>query len=226
MDNVSKDKAEGVAQVMAYFDRGASGLAKSIAGLVADPEATVSEARTQLQEIAPTLAYIDQPNHAMASSLFYCAINLAVYLKLRDQGIDAHAYGEAMLKHLETLPAPSASDDGDEAGGGGARDWRGPGTHPGEFVVENVAADENEFARGFNITSCGICYLFGQHDAMDLVPYMCASDDVMSDLGGQGLRRTGTIALGAHHCDFRFQPGGEPLRVAEQYPEKIKFVRS
>jgi hypothetical protein len=25
------------------------------------------------------------------------------------------------------------------------------------------------------------------------------------------------------HCDFRFHPGGdEPLRVAEQYPERIR----
>ena len=222
------DNAQGVQTVMAFFDRGASGLAKSIKNLVPDPEATVGKAREQLEEIAPTLAYIDQPDHPMANSLFYCAINLAVYLKLRDQAVDAHAYGEAMLRHLETLPAPSGAADGDEASGadGGARDWSGPGTHPGEFVVENVAADESEFARGFNITSCGICYLFSQHDAMDLVPYMCASDDVMSDLGGQGLRRKGTIALGAHQCDFRFQPGGEPLRVAEQYPDKIKFVRS
>ncbi len=74
-----------------------------------------------------------------------------------------------------------------------------------------------------NITSCAICHLFGNHDAMDLVPYMCAFDDVMSAAGDQGLRRTGTIALGASHCDFRFQQGGEPLPLAEQYPDQIRL---
>lgn len=77
--------------------------------------------------------------------------------------------------------------------------------------------------RGMNITSCAICHLFGKRGAMELVPYMCAFDDVVSDAGGQGLRRTGTIALGATHCDFRFRDGGEPLRLAEQYPDRIRL---
>ncbi len=76
-----------------------------------------------------------------------------------------------------------------------------------------------------NIKSCAICHAFSKYDAMDLVPYMCASDDVVSDRGGQGLRRNGTIALGRHECDFRYERGGEPLRVAEQYPERIRIVQ-
>ncbi len=57
---------------------------------------------------------------------------------------------------------------------------------------------------------------------MAFTPYMCATDDLVSDQLDQGLRRTGTIALGAHRCDFRYKAGGEPLRLAEQYPEKIQ----
>lgn len=75
-----------------------------------------------------------------------------------------------------------------------------------------------------NIKSCAICHLFSQHDAMDLVPYMCASDDVISDKSGQGLMRSGTIALGASHCDFRFKKDGEGRALSGQYPEKIKLV--
>ena len=58
-----------------------------------------------------------------------------------------------------------------------------------------------------------------------MVPYMCSFDDVVSDAGDQGLRRTGTIALGASHCDFRFRQGGKPRRLAEQYPERIQLDR-
>lgn len=60
---------------------------------------------------------------------------------------------------------------------------------------------------------------------MSLVPYFCAVDDVMSDKGNQGLRRTGSLALGASHCDFRYWRGGQPNRLAEQYPEQIRFVQ-
>jgi len=48
---------------------------------------------------------------------------------------------------------------------------------------------------------------------------------LVSDWQGQGLRRTGTIALGAHHCDFRYKPDQEPKRVAAQYPDRIRVHR-
>ena len=74
-----------------------------------------------------------------------------------------------------------------------------------------------------NIFSCDICHQFSKFDAMDLVPYMCALDDVLSDRFDQGLRRTGTIAVGAAQCDFRYERGGEPQRMADQYPNKIRI---
>ncbi len=96
------------------------------------------------------------------------------------------------------------------------------GAAANEFEFELLDADESG-ERGMNITSCAICHLFAKHDAMELVPYMCAFDDVMSAAGDQGLRRTGTIALGAKQCDFRFQQGGKPLPLAEQYPDRIRL---
>ena len=32
------------------------------------------------------------------------------------------------------------------------------------------------------------------------------------------------LALGAGSCDFRFKAGGEPLRVAELYPDRIRLA--
>jgi len=76
-----------------------------------------------------------------------------------------------------------------------------------------------------NVKSCAICFAYKKYDAMELVPYMCASDDVESDRDGQGLRRGGTIALGADHCDFRYKRGGKPQRLSEQYPDRIRDAR-
>ena len=96
---------------------------------------------------------------------------------------------------------------------------------PGEFAFEIVAGDGytgGDF--GMNVISCAVCFAFGKYDAMALVPYMCPTDDVLSDALGQGLQRSGTIALGAHRCDFRFDREGSPARLAEQFPERIKLV--
>lgn len=92
---------------------------------------------------------------------------------------------------------------------------------PGEFVYETVLGDRREFDWGMNVQSCAICSAFSKYDAMDLVPYMCATDDVVSDRENQGLRRTGTIAVGATHCDFRYKRGGDPLHLLAQYPDRI-----
>jgi hypothetical protein len=59
---------------------------------------------------------------------------------------------------------------------------------------------------------------------MEVVPYMCAVDDVMSDKGNQGLQRGGSLALGASKCDFRYKRGGQPQRLAEQYPLQIRVA--
>ena len=98
------------------------------------------------------------------------------------------------------------------------------GAAANEFVFDVVDGD-SETDWGINILSCAVCHAFAKHDAMALVPYMCATDDKMSDAAGHGLRRTGTIALGADCCDFRFKSGGEPTRLAEQYPDAIRADR-
>jgi hypothetical protein len=51
---------------------------------------------------------------------------------------------------------------------------------------------------------------------------MCATDDLTSDAAGEGLRRTGTIALGARCCDFRFDSSRPGQHIAELYPDRIR----
>ena len=65
--------------------------------------------------------------------------------------------------------------------------------------------------------SCAVCHAFSKHDAVDVVPYVCAIDDQLSAKLGLGLRRTGTHALGSGCCDFRYKLGGEPLTLRSQY---------
>lgn len=202
--------------------------------LVDDPEAVIERAATLFDGMLPQMAYVDKPDHPMAYAVFDCSELLAVYLALKERGINAHDFGRAMLVAMAETPLPEAKleQPKDErpakdrfaefiaSAEASQRD-----ALPGEFVYEAVAGDRSEFDWGTNVKSCAICAAFSKYDAMDLVPYMCASDDVGSDRDATGLRRTGTIAVGAHQCDFRFKRGRAGQHLAPQYPDQIRVVQ-
>ena len=195
---------------------------------VEDAEAATDEATEIFKGMISDMAYVDEPTHPMASSVFMCCGSLALYLALKKRGVDVHEYGSAVLEGIRGSP-PQGSESSDESAApkGQFAAFIASGaaslskSRRGEFVFEVLLGDRSEYDWGMNVKSCAICHAFSKYGAMDLVPYMCATDDLMSDIGGQGLRRTGTIALGAHQCDFRYTSGGEPLRLVEQYPDRI-----
>lgn len=215
-----------------FFERGKERHRLLAAMLVDDAQSAVDEAQGIFDAMIPDMAYVDRRGAAMAFSVFGCSALLALYLALKKRGIDVHQFGQALLEGMATAPPPEAEEPSDDQpsraerfaafvadGEASLRDGA-----PGEFVFEVLpGAARGEW--GMNIKSCAICHQFAKYDAMDLVPYMCATDDIESDRQGLGLRRHGTIALGAHQCDFRYARGGEPLRVAEQYPDRIRLVR-
>ena len=214
-----------------FFERHREGLEVALRAEVAEEhiEAIVSEAADWFAENVDEIPYADQPDHTMAQSILACYSVLAYHQPLRVRGYDEHVLGRAVIdslqKFLAAMPVPEAdaeaTADGREKMMREAMESQQEAA-AGEFVFEMVDGDETT-DYGMNVLSCAVCHAFSKHDAMGLVPYMCASDDVVSDAVGQGLRRTGTIALGAHHCDFRYQQHGEPKRLEAQYPEQIRL---
>lgn len=222
-DDRQKDrqKLEGETKILATFDRLTQLDNGLIGSLVDDADALLAEARDHMVAMLEKLAYVDDVRHPMASSLHFCAIMLSLYLALRSRGVDPHDFGNRLLSLLreqnEANPPPALSEPVPALAAAAEQPVKS-----GQFAFDVINGEADSYS--MTVTSCAVCALFAQYDAMDLVPYMCASDDVMSDAGGQGLRRRGSIALGADHCDFVFVKGGDPLRLADQYPEKIKFV--
>ncbi len=199
-----------------------------LAGRFCDsPDLVVNDAAARFEAMLEDLAYRDNPDNPMANPLVICTTHLALHLALQAHGVSAHDYGSAMLEAMtqsaQLTDIPGPEDDLE----GFAQLAQASQLHSkvGEFVFEFVPGDDAH-DWGYNITSCAICHQFRKFDAMDLVPYMCASDDVMSDKAKQGLRRSGTIALGAHQCDFRYEPGSQPARVAEQFPDQIRCIET
>ncbi|MBL8207671.1 MAG: L-2-amino-thiazoline-4-carboxylic acid hydrolase [Blastocatellia bacterium] len=210
-----------------YFTQAQMRLTRLASRFFEDAQAVVAEAEVIFDAMLPTMAYVEKPQHPLASALFICNVNLSLYLALKQRGVDVHAFGNALLNGLRRAPIPPQPELSEEALQAQlsaflqAAQASQTDPQPGEDVFEVV--EGVDFDWGYNVKSCALCHSASQHDAMEVVPYMCAVDDVMSDKNNQGLRRSGSIALGAQHCDFRYQRGGQPQRLSEQYPELIRI---
>jgi hypothetical protein len=80
-------------------------------------------------------------------------------------------------------------------------------TSPDGFIAR-IITDKSEtygLGYGFDILECGICKLFKKHNYSKYTSILCEVDEVTSSLAGLKLIRSGTIALGAKKCDFRFK---------------------
>ena len=83
----------------------------------------------------------------------------------------------------------------------------------GDYVFTYVEGDGISFDYGVDYTECASCKFLRAQGAFEVAPYLCAADQLYSELLGWGLVRTMTLAEGAEKCDFRFKKGGQ-TRVA------------
>jgi hypothetical protein len=78
--------------------------------------------------------------------------------------------------------------------------------------IANIITDKNQtygLGYGIDILQCGICKLFDRHNYGKYSSILCEVDELTSSLAGLKLVRTGTIALGAKKCDFRFKKNND-----------------
>lgn len=79
--------------------------------------------------------------------------------------------------------------------------------HPDGFAVR-VLTDKKEtlgLGYGIDILECGICKLYTKHGLHNFTPLLCEIDYITTSMAGLKMHRTGTIALGASKCDFRYE---------------------
>ena len=70
--------------------------------------------------------------------------------------------------------------------------------------VWDIVDKDDKYDGGYNYYECGVCKLFKDEGASDLVKYVCKLDYGMFEMIGITLTRTKTIADGNDLCDFRF----------------------
>ena len=83
--------------------------------------------------------------------------------------------------------------------------------YPESFVMTYVKGNGQDFDYGVDYTECAICKFLSAQNALELIPYMCATDKIASELLGWGMSRTMTLAKGDEKCDFRFKKGGKTI---------------
>ncbi|MCC7362600.1 MAG: L-2-amino-thiazoline-4-carboxylic acid hydrolase [Anaerolineales bacterium] len=205
----------------------------------AEAPAILSESDTEFAALIPHIPYIGGAANSYTDLQVQMTSLLALYRSLTRRGrpvaeIGAlvHLIGErtvnqtpAMLRRLIGRFYMS-------------RFWRGRAAkraalsqqrhYPGDFVTEVVPGQPGDgFEWGINYHACGVVKFFAAQGADEFTPYMCVMDYLLFPAMGVGLQRTGTIAHGCTHCDFRFKHGGasEPawppkfLKESEAAPE-------
>ena len=93
----------------------------------------------------------------------------------------------------------------------------------GDFEIEYLASDQQDFDLGVNYRGCGNYSLVMKHGGAEFAPYVCMSDIALSEAFGWGLVRTQTLADGCDHCDFRMTKGG-PTRITSKTPAVQQLV--
>lgn len=72
-----------------------------------------------------------------------------------------------------------------------------------DWVVDILPAN-GDYELGYDYYECGACKLCNDEGCPELAPIICRMDFVLADIMNMKLVRTGTIAEGADHCDFRY----------------------
>jgi hypothetical protein len=85
------------------------------------------------------------------------------------------------------------------------RKWMRSAQEPHGFHFEVAGRERGEDSLIFEVRGCALLKYFTAHGAPEVVPILCRLDELTArSMRGVKLERTGTIAMGAGHCDFRY----------------------
>lgn len=189
-------------------------------------EEIVAAARSKLERLIGEIPYAGRDRHPMAQNIVPQYARLSFALVLRERGCSTEEIG-AFFHDSFTMPfawlpmwlvrrlrRPLAWMAFRRFAAVAEASQRRE--HPDEFVLA-VPSPPPDSDYALEIHECAVCKAFSRHGEESVVPYICAFDDLISDAGGLGLRRSGTRALGADHCDFVYEFGGRRQRLEDQY---------
>jgi hypothetical protein len=173
----------------------------------------VREIRQEFEALIPKLPYIGGDKNMQTGELLLVIPFLALYKVLKARGKTVQEIGKIIYLsyeiyfdrfppyHMMFADMPRDVLKGFDEMAVESQKRR----YPGDWVF--TAVESEEFDMAFDELECGMCKFFDAQGAMEIMPYICLADFVMSRACGTGLTRTTTLAEGADKCDFRFKFG-------------------
>jgi hypothetical protein len=199
------------------------GLERQVRGCLArrrgrrSARAIMRETRERFDSLLPEVGDIGGRRNRLTPMLLWSAWVLAFWEVMRGHGATTDEVGsiiiEAVPRQLAQYPRPLLRWLGRWRMGLTASRLQEASErslerrYAADWVSRFVPGDGEEFAFGIDYVECGICKLYQQKGAFELVPWVCWLDYPVSDALGLGLKRTRTLGQGADHCDFRWTPG-------------------
>jgi hypothetical protein len=179
-------------------------------------ETAVIQSAIEFEKLIPQIPYIGGESNSMTDTLVQMTSLLALYRALKREGKPVAEIGDLFyeiaqaqvnrfpqwLRHLIGRFYLSRWNFKRLQGKAAVSQQR---QYPGDFVIELVPANNSHTLQGINYLECGVVKFFAQQGAAELTPHMCRIDYLLFPAMGIQLNRTGTIAQGCTHCDFRFQ---------------------
>ena len=179
-------------------------------------ETAVSQSITEFEKLLPEIPYIGGSANHMTDTIVQMTSLLALYRVLKQHSKPVEEIGDLFYEmtqaHVKRFPQFLRHLIGKfylsrwnfkrmkkKAAVSQQRQY------PGDFVIELVPTQKGNTLQGINYLECGVVKFFAQQGAAELTPHMCRIDYLLFPAMGIQLKRTGTIAQGCTHCDFRFE---------------------
>ncbi len=170
------------------------------------------EIKNEFKSIYEQIPYIGGDGNPLTLDLVASAMDLAVYLVLKNHGKKLDDTGKIVYKASEELfkihpePADLATNPKYIPYMKMGADKSLERKYSEDWVYSFIHGN-NDFDFGIDFTECGIKKLFHKFDADEFTPYLCAMDRIMSKTANAGLHRTETLAEGGNKCNFRYKKG-------------------
>jgi hypothetical protein len=184
------------------------------------PRGIIENTRTGFERLLPEIPYIGGKANGLTQDLIDCAMLLAFYRVLEEEGFHieeigrvviaaeqerVHAYPRFFLRLLGRLiHSPIGKSHMKKTAEKSQRR-----RYPGDWVSVYLEGDGEAFDFGLDYMECGLCKFFHQQGADELTPYLCQFDFVQQRAMNTGFTRTMTLAEGGDRCDFRWMRGRE-----------------
>ncbi len=182
---------------------------------VSEANALVPKIRSDFEVLIPQMPNLDGEMSFLKDSLAFAAMQFATYRVLEKEGVAIDKIWlfceEVMTNWLDGTPGivkwimgkltfSSIAQNRAKLAAIKSKNRQSDG-----FVFDFIEGDGKEFDWGVDYHQCAIKEFATVVGAEPLAPYICRSDNALSNAFGWGLKRTKTLATDGDCCDFRFR---------------------